>query len=222
MLFLNISDGHSFMNGRKVFVDIAKSQSHNNHRKDKNYHQNNKDRRRGGDYADIDGSKFRAGIHNDKSNETKERIPLKLQPRTKPVEEPGVRPSDDMNWRSASSKDSSDHGRGRGRGSGRGHGRGSGSGRSHGRGSGRAHGRGSGRGRGSVDGEGTARQSQGYIAKKDNEDKKVSKEASVDGWDSAQKTFRSDVAPTVVKEEKKAITKVSNAFAALQVDSDSE
>jgi hypothetical protein len=45
-----------------------------------------------------------------------------------------------------------------------------------------------------------------------------------DGWDSAPKTFKTESAAMnpVAKEEKKTVTKVSNTFAALQFDSDSE
>jgi hypothetical protein len=50
------------------------------------------------------------------------------------------------------------------------------------------------------------------------------KEVSEDGWDSAPKTFKAENVATnpVVKEEKKAVIKVSNTFAALQFDSDSD
>lgn len=204
MLFLNVNDGYSMMRGRKIIIDVAKSQSHGHRNKERsNSHHGHKDHRKGGDFANIDGSKFRGGIHTEKSNKPSERVPLKLEPRSKPLEDVGGgKPSDDMNWRSASSRDSSDHGRG---------GRGRGRGRSGGRGRGSSGGRDGGR---------------GVVRKNHQASNPVKKEdgTSEDGWDSAPKTFKSENAAInpVVKEEKKSVTKVSNTFAALQVDSDSD
>lgn len=198
MLFLNVSDGYSSLRGRRITVDIAKSQSHGHRNKDRISHHGNKDHRRGGDFADIDGSKFRGGIHIEKHTE---RVPLKLEPRTKPLGDVGKASSNDMNWRSASSRDSSDQGRGRGRG-----------------------GRGRGRGLNGREGRGAVKRNQGGSNVRKGDTKGAPKVVSEDGWDSAPKTFKAENPATnpVVKEEKKSVTKVSNTFAALQFDSDSD
>jgi RNA recognition motif-containing protein len=97
MLFLNINDGFSKINGRKIAIDIARPPQNNrrNSRRD-----NNRDRDRdGGVSSNIDGSKFRGGINrNNNNNNGGERTSLRLQPRSKPVE---TKPSDVENWRSS-------------------------------------------------------------------------------------------------------------------------
>lgn len=100
MIFLNLNDGYSTLNGRAIHIDIAKNSrgpKHNNNRNnnnnnDRNHHENSIR----GSGSDIDGSKFRGGryskYNNDKdapplsSSQSSERRSLKLAPRTKPVE----------------------------------------------------------------------------------------------------------------------------------------
>ena len=94
MLFLNINDGFSKINGRKIAIDIARPPQNNrrNSRRD-----NTRDRDRDSVSSNIDGSKFRGGI-NRNNNNGGERTSLRLQPRSKPVE---TKPSDVENWRSS-------------------------------------------------------------------------------------------------------------------------
>lgn len=212
MLFLKISDGHSQLHGRDIQVNIARPPSSSTNRRSNN---NENGERRGGnrDYGErrggnhhndelggnvpeIDGSKFRGGFRNTgRSNDQKGR---------------GDEHRERLQLKPRSSKPSedgkpSDHGNWR-------------SGSSN-RDSGDRGGRGRGRGRGRQNNRGGGR---GGAKKNSRNDEKDTKEASADGWDSAPKTAKSVAAPAVVKEEKKKETKVSNAFAALGFDSDSD
>jgi len=211
MRFLNVGDGHSKIHGRIIGVNVAKPSNHNrrdnnrdNNRDNHRDHGDRGERTRGdhgergertrGDASDIDGSKFRGGFRNagGRNNEQKERSSLKLAPRSKPDDD---KPSSEANWRSGpGNRDSGDRG-----------------GRGRGRGRGRQAARGG--GRGNVAGKKNPR----------NNEKDNNKEASADGWDSAPKTAKPvAAAPVAVKEEKKKVTKVANAFAAFGFDSDSD
>jgi len=206
MLFLKISDGHSKLHNRDIQVNIAKPSTSSNNRRNNN--RDNGERRgdvrdhgeRGGNVPEIDGSKFRGGFRNaGRGNEQRgrgsneQRERLQLKPRSSKPSEVD-KPSDQGNWRSGSSdRDSGDRG-----------------------------GRGRGRGRGRQNSRGGDRGGRGGKKNTRNNDKDT-KEVSADGWDSAPKTTKKTVAaPVFVKEEKKKVAKVSNAFAALGFESDSD
>lgn len=257
MIFLNLNDGFSRLNGRTLAIAIANNQRggprHNNHRN--NSHNNNNMNRNIS--SEIDGSNFRGGhyskrnssnsMDNGSGNAPAERRSLKLAPRSKPVgdgrssSQSGIfgaaKPRDGGSWRrknsgdenaSAAKEDSqdaasttaSDNGasnvtasqggdRNAGRG-GRG-GRGRGGERRQNSGRGGRGGRGAGRGGGRRDNN---------SRKNDRRNGKDS-----DGWGTAEGGVAAKPAmnmPVVEKEATKKVTKVSNAFAALGFDSDSD
>mmetsp|Transcript_581 Transcript_581/g.912 ORF Transcript_581/g.912 Transcript_581/m.912 type:complete len:467 (+) Transcript_581:157-1557(+) len=106
MIFLNLNDGFSTLNGRILSIDIAKNSRgpRNNSNRNNNHHNSHPTRSRsgGGGMSNIDGSQFRGGRYNrTNSNNSSmggtegdggapappvERRSLKLAPRTKPVE----------------------------------------------------------------------------------------------------------------------------------------
>jgi len=197
-----------------------------------NRRRDNRGRGDGPGSDNIDGSKFRGGLRDggrgkgsrdggrersnshinsnsntDQQQQQRERSSLKLAPRSRPVDD--GKPSDGDNWRS--SREAAGRGRGRGRGEGRG-----GEGRGEGRGGERRQ---NGRGEG---GRGAAAGGRGKKVVSTRTEGKIEK--SADGWDSAQKTVKPSivVAPAPVMEVKKTTKKVTNAFAALGFDSDSD
>ncbi len=196
MLFLNINDGFSKINGRQISIDVARPPQNNRGGRDRR-----DSRREHGDGPKIDGSKFRGGIHRNSASsgtDVRERTSLKLQPRTKPVEE---KSSDVNNWRSSREVPAGGRGSGRGRGGG-------GGGRQNNSSRGDKGGRGkrnnsvrNGKGNGQNNGENKAESANGW-------GKTVSKAPTT--------------APVKVVEEKKNVTKVSNSFAAFALDSDSD
>ena len=221
MLFVNINDGHSKINGRPISIDVARppqsnnrqgnGRNNNNNSNRRDHHSNNN--RGGGDTnSNIDGSKFRGGIRRDNrdnsgtADQQRERTSLKLQPRSKPAED---KPSDGDNWRSSREGPG---GRGRGRG-GRDRDRDRGGGRGK-RNTNTRNGRGNGQGNANNNSTSTSTSKSGE-----------NKSESADGWDSAPKTAKAQnaaPAPVKVVEKKKKATKVTNAFAALNMDSDSD
>lgn len=115
MIFLNLNDGFSRLNGRILSIDIAKN-SRGGPRNNNNNRNNNRDqnhygshghptRSKSGGISNIDGSQFRGGRYNNRASSNNssigagpggdgggasapptERRSLKLAPRTKPVE----------------------------------------------------------------------------------------------------------------------------------------
>ncbi len=107
MLFLNLNDGYSSINGRDLIIDIAnntrgKNNNQRNSNNNNNYYQrrNNDINNISSNLSDIDGNKFRGGLkkgpsaNSYRSNNTTsaaapppaERRTLKLAPRSKAVE----------------------------------------------------------------------------------------------------------------------------------------
>ena len=227
MLFLNLNDGHSLMHGRPLSIDLARPPSSNRRSNNDNNRRDNSDNNRrdnrndvrkgGGENSNIDGSKFRGGIrrnNNDDSNkndidggkfrggfrknngsEARERTSLKLAPRSKPVDD--SKPSNGDNWRSR--RETPAPAGGRGRGGGRGQGR-----QNSGRG-------GRGKSNNPRNGKGNVTEQTKPADKPDSAPTKAP-------------TKEKEVVPAQMKvaEEKKSVTKVSNAFAAFAFDSDSE
>ncbi len=111
MLFLNLNDGFSRINGRDLVIDVANNSrgpKHNNNNRNNSYRRNNNtdnntDNNSNSNLSEIDGSKFRGGRYSKSSNggsgnqnnnapaPPAERRSLKglLAPRTKPVEGSG-------------------------------------------------------------------------------------------------------------------------------------
>ncbi len=128
MIFLNLNDGFSRLNGRILSIDIAKNSRgprNNGNNRNNNHHNINPTRSTSGGISDIDGSQFRGGRYNRTSSNSSgiglggdggapapptERRSLKLAPRTKPVEDNvrstsnssifgSAKPRDEDTWR---------------------------------------------------------------------------------------------------------------------------
>lgn len=193
MLFLNINDGCSQINGRQIGINIARPPPNRNRRN--NRRDNNNYDRRGND-SNVDGSKFRGGIQGrNNRSEQRERTSLKLAPRSKPLEE--NKPSNGDTWRSRKEAPGHDQYRDR-----------NGNGRGRGRGQGRQN---NGRGGGGRGKRGTSRNN--------NERSQTGKGRDAPNKPVKSQNMP---APMKVAEEKKNVTKVRNAFAAFALDSDSD
>lgn len=199
MIFLNINDGFSRVNGRSIVINIARPPAQRNN--------NRRDNHRGGDrgdysnISDFDGSKFRGGIRkNNDAGPPRERPSLKLAPRSKPLDNDRASSgANGDNWRDGDRSG----GRGNGRGGDR-RGRSDRGGRYNGNGGGR---NGGGRGRRDSKGRGSDR----------------SKDQ--DGWGAPRNSVKTAANPTSVApkvEENKKVAKITNKFAALLDDSDSD
>ena len=126
MILLNLNDGCSEINKRRIRLDIAQP-PRNRQRNNRRNNGNRSNQSLGG--GEIDGSKFRGGKFQQRSTAPAERPGLKLAPRSKPVgDKDGKNGSDsnifgsakprDGDWRSSRSQEERNGGNGGGRGGG--------------------------------------------------------------------------------------------------------
>jgi RNA recognition motif-containing protein len=238
MIFLNLNDGFSRLNGRDITISIAKSprlsNSHN-----RNYNQDDRNRNNDGRSSGIDGSKFRGGRYNNATSPPTERRSLKLAPRSKAVDNSSTtksnifgsaKPRDGDSWRRKKEESKADTNAGKtqeGRENGGdasttvGNGNGASSQGEERGGRGRGRG-GGGRSRGGRGGRGGRGRDNNY---RKNNDRRHGGGKDSDGWDKTEGGPSARPLPTnppamEPKETKKPT--IANKFAALGFDSDSD
>ena len=247
MIFLNLNDGFSRLNGRDITISIAKSSRGPRNSNNRNYNQDDRNRNNDGRSSGIDGGNFRGGRYNRPSNggaadaasPPTERRSLKLAPRSKVVDNSSAtksnifgsaRPRDGDNWRKRKEESKTDTNAEKPREGSENGGDasttvGSGNGASSqgeergGRGRGRG---GGGRSRGGRGGRGGRGRDNNY---RKNNDRRHGGGKDSDGWDKTEggataRPLATNPPAMEPKETKK--TTIANKFAALGFDSDSD